>query len=267
MPSPVHTLITGASSGFGAALARACAARGESLVLTARRLEQLEQLAAELRRDHHAQAFAIATDLSLPGAAASLVEELRRRDLAVHTLVNNAGFGLRGDFHTIAWPRGEAMLQLMVTAPAELCHALLPAMRERGDGRILNIASLAGLIPGLPGSSLYSASKAFLIRFSQSLAAENRASGVRVLVVCPGYVRSGFHAALGPEAAARTARLPAPFWMEAEDLADRCLAALDRGQELLVPGALNRGLAALGRYLPDRLAGTLSAGFSRKYRS
>jgi short-subunit dehydrogenase len=266
MPPPNSTLITGASSGIGAALARAFAARGEGLVLTARRSDRLEQLAADLRRDHGVEAIAVAADLALPGAASALVAELRRRDLAVHTLVNNAGFGLRGDFHGIEWSRGEAMLQLMVTTPVELCHALLPSMREHQQGRILNVASLAGLVPGLAGSTLYSASKAFLIRFSQALAAENRASGVRVLVVCPGYVRSEFHTALGHEAAARTASLPAPFWMEADDLAARSLAALDRGQELLVPGLLNRSLAALGRYLPDRLASRLSTGFSRRYR-
>jgi short-subunit dehydrogenase len=266
MSPPARTLVTGASCGIGAALSRAFAARGESLVLTARRSDRLEQLAADLRRVHGVEVITVTADLALPGAASALVGELRCREVAVQTLVNNAGFGLRGDFHGIEWSRGEAMLQLMVTTPVALCHALLPSMREHRQGRILNVASLAGLVPGLAGSTLYSASKAFLIRFSQALAAENRASGVRVLVVCPGYVRSEFHAALGPEAAARTARLPAPFWMEAEDLAARSLAALDRGQVLLVPGLLNRSLAALGRYLPDRLASSLSTGFSRTYR-
>jgi short-subunit dehydrogenase len=268
MPPPLG-LITGASSGIGASLARCLAARGFDLVLTARRQGRLEALASELRDLHGVAVTVIACDLARPGAAGSLLAELGARGLQIHTLVNNAGFGLRGDYTDNSWLLAEAMLQLMVSAPAQLCHGLLPAMRARGEGAIVNVASLAGLIPGLPGSTLYSASKAFLIRFSQSLAAEVAGDpqhpGVRVLAVCPGYVRSEFHAVLGVQE--RMQRLPGVFWMDADDLATRTVMALDRSQPVLVPGVLNRSIAALARLLPENASARLSRVFSRRYRS
>jgi len=261
---PPVCLITGASSGIGAALAQAFAARGEALVLTARRGERLEALAADLRRRHGVGVTVIACDLADPAGADRLLEALAQRRLQVATLVNNAGFGLRGDYTDNPWPDACAMLQLMVTAPARLCHGLLPPMQATGSGSIVNVASLAGLIPGLPGSTLYSASKAFLIRFSQSLAAETHGAGVRVLAVCPGYVHTEFHAVLGVEE--RMQRLPGLFWMESADLAERVLDALAGRRSVLVPGGLNRSIAALARLLPDAAAGRLSAAFSRRFR-
>lgn len=200
------TLITGASSGIGEALARALAVRAVPLVLTARRQERLEDLATELRSRHGIEAIAIAADLADPAGPRQLLDAIEARRLEIDGLINNAGFGLRGDFHAQPWERAEAMLQLMVNAPVQLTSALLPAMRTRGRGRIVNVASLAGLVPGLPGSTLYSASKAFLIRFSQSLAAENRAHGIEVMALCPGYVRSEFHAVLGVESGCGSCR-------------------------------------------------------------
>lgn len=258
------TLITGASSGIGAALARRFAREGRPLVLTARRRERLEALAAELQIDHQIAVHTIALDLAVPSGAYRLLQQLAERNLAVHTLVNNAGFGLRGDFTASAWPRAQAMLQLMVHAPAELSHGLLPAMQAYGSGRILNVSSLAGLVPGLPGSTLYSASKAFLIRFSQSLAAEQVDGGVRVVALCPGYVRSEFHAVLGVQE--RMQRLPGLFWMEAEQLVQQTVQALNGSQVVIVPGLVNRLIAGLARLLPDPAAGRLSAAFSRRYR-
>lgn len=206
----------------------------------------------------------IALDLASADGADQLLAAIAGRGLWVRTLVNNAGFGLRGDFTANGWSRAEAMLQLMVVAPARLCHGLLPAMQARGEGVILNVASLAGLIPGLPGSTLYSASKGFLIRLSQSLAAENRGRGVRVLALCPGYVRSEFHSTLGVQE--RMQRLPGLFWMEADDLAARVLRRLEGRGAVQVPGLLNGLIALLARLLPEGLAGGLSGGFSRRYR-
>lgn len=259
-----HCLITGASSGIGAALARRFAARGQNLVLTARRKERLEILAAALRASHGVIVEVIVADLAEPGGAGALLEAVQHRQIAVHTLVNNAGFGLRGGFADASWPEAEAMLQAMVAAPLQLCHGLLPAMQARGEGRILNVASLAGLVPGLPGSTLYSACKALLIRFSQSLAAENRHTGVRVLALCPGYVRSEFHAVLGVEE--RMRQLPGLFWMEADVLAQQALEALDGSAVVHVPGALNGLIAALARWLPQPWAVSLSSAFSHRYR-
>ena len=261
---PPVCLITGASSGIGAALAERFAARGDDLVLTARRGDRLAALAADLRERHRVRVGVIPEDLADPLGAERLLTALAARDLKVTTLVNNAGFGLRGDYTDNPWHKASAMLQLMVMSPAHLCHALLPAMQAAGGGTIVTIASLAGLIPGLPGSTLYSASKAFLIRFSQSLAAENRSSGVRVLAVCPGYVRTEFHAVLGVEA--RMQRLPGLFWMDASVLAQRVVAALDGQRAVMVPGAVNSVIATLSRLLPPATAEGLSASFSRRYR-
>ena len=258
------SLITGASSGIGAAMATALAAEGRPLVLTARRGERLEALASRLRTSHGIPVHCLVHDLARPGGAADLLLALRQRGLAVHTLVNNAGFGLRGSFESNSWPQAEAMLQLMVQSAVQLCHGLLPAMQQQG-GRILNVASLAGLVPGLPGSSLYSASKAFLIRFSQSLAAENPGGHIRVMALCPGYVHTEFHAVLGVQE--RMQRLPGLFWMEADQLAAACLQALQGRQVVCVPGAVNRLIAALAKVLPDAAGTALSSAFSRRYRS
>jgi short-subunit dehydrogenase len=262
-------LVTGASSGIGAALARQLAATldgpARPLLLTARRQERLVALAAELEARHGITVVPIAADLSRPDGVRTLLAELQRRGLPVQTLVNNAGFGLRGLYQDVPWEQAETMLQLMVVSCAELCHAVLPAMQRAGSGRIVNVASLAGLIPGLPGSTLYSACKAFLIRFSQSLALENLDRGVRVMAVCPGYVRSEFHAVLGVDERMRQ-RLPGLFWMDTDDLARRTLEALEGTGTVVVPGGVNWLIASLARLLPDGAANVLSSVFSRRFR-
>jgi short-subunit dehydrogenase len=262
-------LITGASSGIGAALARRLAPTltgGDApLVLTARRQERLDALAAELAHRHAIRVETIPADLAQAGGAKVLLQVLLQRQVAVHTLINNAGFGLRGTYEAVAWPQAEAMLQLMVGSCAELCHALLPAMQRAGSGRIVNVASLAGLVPGLPGSTLYGACKAFLIHFSQSLSLENQSRGVRVMALCPGYVISEFHAMLGVEERMRQ-RLPGLLWMNADELADRTVAALEGSRTVVVPGGVNRLIAALVGSLPEPATNALSTAFSRRYR-
>ncbi|MFN9619463.1 MAG: SDR family NAD(P)-dependent oxidoreductase [Synechococcaceae cyanobacterium] len=262
--APAFILITGASSGIGAALARAFAARGEALVLTARRLERLEALAAELRQLHGVAVEIVPCDLAQPGAAACLHAELQRRGLPLKGLVNNAGFGLRGDFEALDPREAQRMLQVLVQAVVELSQIALPEIGRQPDGFLLNVASLAGVVPGLAGSALYSACKAFLIRFSQSLAAEQGEHGVRVLVLCPGYVHTEFHAQLGAQE--RIKQLPGWFWMEADDLARRCLRALDGQAVVVVPGLWNQAIALLARLLPEPLGRWLSRRFSRRYR-
>ncbi len=259
------TLITGASSGIGAALARALAPEGRTLVLVARRLERLNRLASSLRADHRVSVEVIPLDLDAQGAVPQLLSALADRGLEVHTLVNNAGFGLRGRFHQSSPEEVQRMLTLMVEVPTQLIQSLLPAMQASRQGRIVNVASLAGLIPGLPGSCLYSASKAFLIRLSQSLAAENRSLGIRVMVLCPGYVHTEFHAVLGVEE--RMRRLPDLFWMESEEVAGLAVRALGGNRVVVVPGAVNRLMALLATSLPEPVAVALSSRFSSRYRS
>jgi short-subunit dehydrogenase len=257
-----HALITGASSGIGAAIAREYARRGVPLVLTARRADRLEALAASL--SGQVPVACIAADLADPGAPAMLQGELARRDLHVAHLVNNAGYGVPGRFLSAEWPVHAAFLQVMVVAVAELTHRLLPAMETAGHGRILNVASLAGLVPASAGHTLYGAAKAFVIRYSESLARESLARGVHVTALCPGMTYTEFHDVNGMRA--KVSRLPGWLWMDADRVARLGIDAVERGDLRCVPGGANRMLAGLSKYLPDPLAHALVASRGKDFR-
>ena len=260
--APDYALVTGASAGIGAALARELARRGQPLVLLARRAERLESLAAELRPLVACEV--IAADLADRAAPAAVIGELERRGLAVGTLVNNAGYGLPGAFHASDWAAHAAFLQVMVGAVCELSHGLLPGMRARRRGAILNVASLAGHVPGSAGHTLYAAAKAFMIRFSQSLALENADAGVRVCALCPGFTYSEFHDITGTRA--QVSRMPRWMWMQAEEVAREGLDALERGEVVHVPGRANRAIKALAKLMPDRMALRLVQKRSKDFR-
>jgi len=251
-PSPRWALVTGASAGIGAAFARELAARGSSLVLTARREDRLTTLAAELAQHHGVGVECIAADLADPGAPEKLCTEIARRDIAIDALVNNAGYGLPGSFVSQPWSKHAEFIQVMMTAPCELAHRLLPGMQQRGYGRIVNIASLAGLVPGSAGHTLYAASKAFLIKFSQSLALENLRHGVNVCAVCPGFTYSEFHDVTGTRGV--VSKMPNWMWLTAEDVARRGMDAVERGEIVYVSGRVNRAIKTLFKLLPDRFA-------------
>src|SRR4051812_41715754 len=163
-------LITGASAGIGEAFADVFAAAGFDLVLVARREDRLQAVAARVAQQHGVSAQVIVLDLSRREAVADLAGQLAARRVAIDALVNNAGYGVPGVFTASSWERHETMLQLMLVGVAELTHRLLPGMIERRYGRIINVASLAGLVPSPAGHTLYGATKAFLIKFSESLA-------------------------------------------------------------------------------------------------
>jgi short-subunit dehydrogenase len=257
-----HALVTGASSGIGAAIAREYARRGVPLVLSARRIERLEALAAELGA--HVPVACIAADLADPLAPARLQAELDRRGIAVSRLVNNAGYGVPGRFLSSDWSVHRDFLQVLVGAVVELSHRLLPAMEAAGHGRILNVASLAGLVPASAGHTLYGASKAFVIRFSESLARESASRGVHVTALCPGMTWTEFHDVNGMRE--RVSRLPRWLWMDAADVARLGVDAVERGDARCIPGAANRTLAGLSKYLPDGLARALVESRSRDFR-
>lgn len=259
------SLVTGASSGIGAAFARQLAALGHDLVLTARRADRLEALAAELREQHAAQAIVLPRDLADPATPRALCDELDRRSLQVDWLVNNAGYGVPGTFVANDWTTHADFLQVLLTAPTELAWRLLPGMRQRGHGRIINVASLAGHVPGPAGHTLYAASKAYLIKFSQSLALENRAAGVNVCALCPGFTWSEFHDITGTRD--KMNRLPGFMWLSAEEVVRQGLAAVERGDAVYIPGRVNRTIKTLVHLLPDRLALWLSARESKRYRN
>lgn len=257
-----HALITGASAGIGTALAREYARRGRALVLTARRVERLEALADELRKQ--VDCVVLPADLEDPAAPAQLVESLRQRGVEIGVLVNNAGYGVPGAYLTPSWETHAKFLQIMVTAVCELSYRLLPAMQGRGHGGILNVASLAGHVPGSAGHTLYAASKAFMIKFSQSLALENASRGVQVCALCPGFTYSEFHDVTGTRA--QMGKMPKWMWMQAEDVAREGIDALERGEIVHVTGRVNRAIKAINKLLPDRTALRLMQKRSKDFR-
>ena len=258
------SLVTGASAGIGAAFARALAARGHDLVLVARRADRLQALAAQLHAAHGTTVHVKPLDLADPAASQRLCGALEAEGLAVDWLINNAGYGVPGTFEASAWEIHAAFLQVLLTAPTELAWRLLPGMRSRGYGRIVNVASLAGHVPGSAGHTLYAASKAYLIKFSQSLALENRAHGVHVCALCPGFTWSEFHDVTGTRAL--VGKLPRFLWQSAEAVVDEGVAAVERGEIVHVTGRTNRMIKALAKLMPDRLGLWLSARESRRYR-
>ncbi len=246
-------LVTGASAGIGAEYARQLAASGYDLVLTARRRERLDALAEQLRQGHGAVCHVIAADLADPTAPASLCRQLDDGGLRVELLVNNAGYAIPGVYHQTTWTDQARFLQVMVTAVAELSHRLLPGMRELGRGGIINVASLAGIVPGSSGHTLYAGVKAFMIKLSESLAMENQAHGLCIQACCPGFTYSEFHDVVGTRD--MVSKMPRYLWMNAADVVRLSLAAFGRpgAPVMLVTGRVNRFLAMLSRHLPYRL--------------
>jgi hypothetical protein len=258
------SLVTGASAGIGAAFAQELALRGHDVVLVARRAERLHALAGQLRDRYGASVHVMPADLADPAAPRQLAEALQREDLAVDWLINNAGYGVPGTFEASDWPVHADFLQVLLHAPTELAWRLLPGMRERGYGRIVNVSSLAGHVPGSAGHTLYAASKAYLIKFSQSLALENRHLGVHVCALCPGFTWSEFHDVTGTRAL--VGKLPRFLWQDAGAVVREGIDAVERGTVVQVTGRVNRTIKALAKLMPDRLALWLSARESRRYR-
>jgi short-subunit dehydrogenase len=257
-------LVTGASSGIGEAFAKLLASEGVDLIITARRQERLTAVADRLRRQHGVSVEVIAADLSKQEAPARLCAEIGRRGLTVDVLVNNAGYGVPGTFIASPWERQAALLQVMVVALAELTHRLLPGMVERGYGRIINVASLAALVPAPAGHTLYAACKSFVVKFSESLAGEVLRSGVHVTALCPGFTLSEFHDVTGTRATVRT--LPSWLWMSAEDVAREGFDAVMAGRPAHVTGGVNRAIATLAQYTPRPLLVALGRRAAHRYR-
>jgi short-subunit dehydrogenase len=244
-------LITGASSGIGAAFARRLAADGYDLTLVARRKERLAALAGELEVQHGIAVQYLLADLSESAALAQVeqrVASLPELDL----LINNAGFGIRGGFAESDVRRQSQMIQLHAVASTRLTHAALPGMIARRQGGIINVASLAAFI-ALPGDAVYSATKAYLVSFSRTLHQELQGTGVRVQALCPGLTRTELHSAQGlPES--DLARIPAMLWLHAEEVVGASLQSLGRNQAICVPGWKNRVILFLARLGVDKLA-------------
>ena len=264
MPAaPGHALVTGASSGIGAAIAREYARRGVPLVLVARREDRLEALAAELRE--RVEVHVLAADLADPAAPARLVDAIAARGLAIRILVNNAGYGVPGRYLKHNWDTHAAFLQVMVGAVSELTWRLLPSIRASGNGRILNVASFAALVPSADGQTLYAPAKAFMVRFTESLALENADAGVHACALCPGFTRSEFHDVTGTRA--MMSKLPKWMWLDADEVARAGIDGAERGEVVVVPGAVYKLLRFATRHLPERFLLRRMAKNSRRIRS
>ncbi|KWX21845.1 short-chain dehydrogenase [Mycolicibacterium wolinskyi] len=243
MSRPV-ALITGPTSGLGAGFARRYALEGYDLVLVARDAARLEQLAGELQHEAGATVEVIPADLAVAADRAKVADRLRA---GVQVLVNNAGFGTSGEFWTADFAQLQAQLDVNVTAVMELTHAALPSMIDARSGSVINVASVAGLLPGR--GSTYSASKAWVIAFSEGLANGLHSTGVGVHALCPGFVHTEFHARAGIDMAGT----PSFLWLEVDDVVRDCLAGVAAGKVVIVPGLQYKALTTGGRMVPRNL--------------
>ena len=239
-------LVTGASGGIGAALARELAQHGHDLVLAARSVEPMEALAAELRLSGIA-ATVIAADLSKAGAAASLAADIAARGLVIDVLVNNAGLGAAGRFDRGDPARIGDILQVNIVALTELTRLLVPGMVARRRGRILLVASVAGFQPG-PHMATYFASKAYVLSLGEALACELRGTGVSVTTLCPGATATRFFDVAGAERSLMARHLRK--MMPADQVARLAYRGLIAGRRVVITGAMNRLVALAVRHLP-----------------
>lgn len=257
-------LITGASSGIGAAFADVFAAEGFDLAITARRDDRLRALAGRVEERFNARVHVLHADLSEPSAVEHLCAALTDRGITVDALVNNAGYGIPGVFLSSPWPRHAAQLQVMVVSLTELTYRLLPGMLERRYGRVINVASLAALVPAPAGHTLYAATKAFVVKFSESLANEVRPAGVHVTALCPGFTLSEFHDVTGTRA--QVSELPGWLWMDAPAVAREGFDAVMAGAPAHVTGRVNRTIAFLARHLPQQVLVAMGRRTAKRYR-
>src|SRR4051794_23482430 len=240
-------LVTGASSGIGADVARSLARRGHGTTLVARRAERLEELATELRDEHGVRVEVIEADLADEAGRESMTARLAELTLNVEVLVNNAGFGSGGLFVELDPEREREMVRLNVETVIALCGKYVPEMVRRGRGGVLNVASTAAFQP-LPRQATYGATKAFVLSFTEALHSDLSDTGVTATALCPGPVKTEFVDVAGMNDAADGT--PSFVWMSAEDTARAGVRGLERGKRVVVPGALNRATTISGQHTP-----------------
>ena len=257
MSEPRWTIVTGASSGIGAEIARRFSAIGHNLVLVARRRERLESLASELVAKDRGFVETMECDLAGADAAHDLHARIAARDIAPHTLVNAAGFGLRGDFIDLPLEEQMQMIALNVAVPTALCRLFLPDMIARGRGGILNVASM-GAFQASPHMATYQATKAYLLSLSEALHEEAKPFGVVVTALCPGSTGTEFGASLnGGEHRYLRSRL------DAKRVARIGVESYRAGHAVCVPGARNKTAIGIGRFLPRMLARRVAGAMQR----
>lgn len=240
MTRPI-ALITGPTSGLGEGYARRFARDGHDLVLVARDVERLERLAGELRATHGIDVELLPADLADPSGRERVADRLAA---GVQVLVNNAGLGTSGEFWTADPAVLQRQLDINVTAVMHLTRAALPPMLDAHKGTVINIASVAGLLPGR--GSTYSASKAWVVFFSEGLANGLAGTGVSMHAVCPGFVHTEFHQRAGIDMAS----MPGFMWLNVGDVVDESLADVAKGKVVSIPGMQYKALAGAGRMIP-----------------
>ena len=245
-------LVTGASSGIGEAFAKRLARDGKQLALVARRGDVLEKLAAEIGSSSGVTAHCFPMDLTKPGAGRQLAAEVDRRGLTVDWLVNNAGFGTAGRIDQLPVEKELEEIQLNVATLVELTGRFTPAMVQRGRGAVVNVASVGAFAPA-PYMATYAATKAFVLSFSEAIAAELRTTGVKVLCVCPGFTRTAFQDVAAVDASA----VPGFAWMSADDVADQAVKAVGRGT-VLVNGVMKGIMSRMMRHMPHAITTRLT---------
>jgi len=258
-------LVTGASAGIGQEFCNQLAAQGYHLVLVARRAERLHALATELRKEHGTACLILPADLAESGSALSIARQLKKEQIEIEFLVNNAGYGLPGRFLNTDWRAHSDFIQVMMSVVCELTWRLLPTMQENQKGYVINVASVAGLVPATEGHTLYGASKSFLILFSESLALENRSRGVRVSALCPGFTYSEFHDVSGTREI--VSQLPNRMWLSAEEVVRYGIESVQREnpRTIAIPGLYYRTLVKINRFFPA-IGRWVTRRASRKFR-
>ncbi|MER7044410.1 SDR family NAD(P)-dependent oxidoreductase [Streptomyces jumonjinensis] len=250
-------LITGATAGIGAAFARRLAADGHNLVLVARDTKRLQEQATELHDRHGVEAEVLTADLSLDEGIAAVETRLADRRDPVDLLVNNAGFGNKGRFLEVSMADELTMLKVHCEAVLRLTSAAAGAMRERGRGGVVNVASVAAFVP----RGTYGASKAWVVQFTQGTARDLAGTGVRMMALCPGFVRTEFHARAGMG----TDNIPGWMWLDADKLVAAALTDLARGKTVSVPDPRYKALMGLVKLAPRGVLGGMTSKTGRKY--
>ncbi|MNW48066.1 Fatty acyl-CoA reductase [compost metagenome] len=239
-------LVTGASSGIGKVYAKQLAARGSHVVLVARSQDKLEAIAGDIKRQYGVQAVVLACDLSQVDAPRQLADQIAELGLTVDILINNAGFGTHGRFEELDPGREQEEIMLNTASLVDLTHRLLPHMLRRGDGVVVNVASMAAFMP-CAYSAVYGATKAFVISFSEALWAEMRGRGVRVLALCPGATDTGFFDAVGSTDMAAGNKLSTP-----EKVVQTGFRGIDQGRSYIIEGRSNSFMAQMIRFVSRR---------------